>query len=128
LPPNPPALIARKQMGDLMDRLRRHFDWILVDSPPLASVTDALLLARYCDLVVYVVEHNKVDKRAIKRNIQALQKVTPNLLGVVINALDSKTRGYYYYYYQDQRSTGEILRPGGSKTKVPEPGEATEAV
>ena len=117
LPPNPPALIARKQMGDLLDRLRRHFDWILVDSPPLASVTDALLLARYCDLAVYVVQHNKIDKKAIKRNIQALQKVTPNLIGVVINALDTKTRGYYYYYYhQDQRATGETQRPGGPES------------
>ena len=113
LPPNPPALIARKQMGDLLDRLRRHFDWILLDSPPLASVTDALLLARYCDLAVYVVQHNKIDKKAIKRSIQSLQKVTPNLLGVVINALDTKTRGYYYYYYhQDHKATGEIQRPG----------------
>jgi len=112
LPPNPPALIARKQMGDMLDRLRRHFDWILMDSPPLASVTDALLLARYCDLAVYVAQHNKVDKKAIKRSIQALQKVTPNLVGVVINALDTKTRGYYYYYYhQDHRASGEIPRP-----------------
>ena len=85
---------------------------ILVDSPPLASVTDALLLARYCDLVVYVVQHNKVDKRAIKRSILALQKVTPNIVGVVVNALDTKTRGYYYYYYnQDGRTpTGEIRK------------------
>jgi len=117
LPPNPPALIARKQLGDLLDRLRRHFDWILVDSPPLASVTDALLLARYCDLAVYVVQHNKVDKRAIKRNIAALQKATPNLIGVVINALDAKTRGqYYYYYHQDQKTTGETARPGSRPT------------
>lgn len=116
LPPNPPAIIARKQTGDLLDRLRRHFDWILVDSPPLASVTDGLLLARYADLVVYVIQHNKVDKKAIKRSLLALQKVTPNLLGVVMNALDTKTRGYYYYYYNpDQKVTGEVRRPGTSK-------------
>ena len=112
LPPNPPALIARKQMGELLDRLRRHFDWILVDSPPLASVTDALLIARYCDLVIYVVQYNKIDKRAIKRNIQALRKATSNLIGVVMNSLDTKTRGHYYYYYnQDHKSTGETRRP-----------------
>ena len=131
LPPNPPALIARKQMGDLLDRLRRHFDWILLDSPPLASVTDALLLARYCDLAVYVVQHNKVDKKAIKRSIIALQKVTPNLIGVVINALDTRTRGYYYYYYEDQRTTGEIRRPGGSagaEGTAAKPQKTTEAV
>jgi capsular exopolysaccharide synthesis family protein len=119
LPPNPPALIARKQMGDLLDRLRRHFDWILLDSPPLASVTDALLLARYCDLAVYVVQHNKVDKKAIKRNTVALQKATPNLVGVIINALDTKTRGHYYYYYhQDHKKTGEVVRPAANAAKT----------
>ena len=131
LPPNPPALIARKQMGDLLDRLRRHFDWILVDSPPLASVTDALLLARYCDLAVYVVQHNKIDKKAIKRSIQSLQKVTPNLVGVVINALDTKTRGYYYYYYnQDQKGTGEVARPrqAGSEPRSAEDDAAAARV
>lgn len=112
LPPNPPALIARKQMGDLIDRLRKHFDWILVDSPPLASVTDALLIARYCDHALYIVQHNKIDKKVIRRNIQAIEKATPNLLGVVVNGLDTRTRGYYYYYYdRDHRATGETRRP-----------------
>src|SRR6185295_15384952 len=40
LPPNPPALLARKDFGELLDSLRARFEWILVDSPPLASVTD----------------------------------------------------------------------------------------
>lgn len=119
LPPNPPALIARKQMGDLLDRLRRHFDWILVDSPPLASVTDALLIARYCDLGIYIVQHNKIDKKVIKRSIQALEKVTPNLLGVVINALDTKTRGYYYYYYtQNEKAGPDSARTGPTGNKA----------
>ena len=121
--PNPSELLANGKFDALMRWLEPHFDWILVDSPPLASVTDALLLARYCDLAVYVVQHNKIDKKAIKRSIMALQKATPNLLGVVINALDIKTRGYYYYYYhQDHKATGEIARPGteagGSKQAV----------
>ena len=81
LPPNPPALLARKYLGDLLGTLRRHFDWVLVDSPPLASVTDALLLARHADHTVLVVQHNKVDKKLVKRSVAALRKVTPNLLG-----------------------------------------------
>src|SRR6185436_10582945 len=67
LPPNPPAILGRKNMGEFLDRLRSHFDWILVDSPPLASVTDALLLARHVDLAVMVVQYNTVDKKIIKR-------------------------------------------------------------
>jgi len=105
LPPNPPAILARKQMGDFLNHLRRHFDWILIDAPPVASVTDALLLARHADLVVYVVEHNNVDKKLIKRSVSALRKVTPNLLGAVLNSVDIKAKGYYYYYYPQTTGT-----------------------
>jgi polysaccharide biosynthesis transport protein len=100
LPPNPPAILTRRNLPDFLDHLRRHFDWVMLDSPPLASVTDALLLARHADLVVVVVQHDKIDKRVIKRHIGALRRVTPNLLGVVLNAVDIKSKGYYYYYYQ----------------------------
>jgi capsular exopolysaccharide synthesis family protein len=101
LPPNPPALLARRNVEDLLKTLKRHFEWILIDSPPLASVTDALLLARHADHVVVVVQHDKVDKRLIRRSVAALRKVTPNVLGVVLNAVNVKTKGYHYYYYQD---------------------------
>jgi capsular exopolysaccharide synthesis family protein len=99
LPPNPPAILTRKNFPDLLDHLRRHFEWILVDSPPLASVTDALLLARYADITVFVIQHNKVDKKLVKRNVAALRRVADNVLGAVLNAVDVKAKPYYYYYY-----------------------------
>jgi capsular exopolysaccharide synthesis family protein len=102
LPPNPPAILARKSLGDLLDQLRGQFEWILIDSPPLASVTDALLLARHADIVVMVVQHNKVDKRVVKRSVAALRRATPNLLGAVLNAVDVSSKGYYYYYYHQE--------------------------
>ncbi|HVR71134.1 MAG TPA: polysaccharide biosynthesis tyrosine autokinase [Vicinamibacteria bacterium] len=105
LPPNPPALLARRAVADLFDHLRRHFEWVLVDSPPLASVTDALLVARHADMAVYVVHHNKIDKRLAKRSVAALRRATPNLLGAVLNAVDIKAKGYYYYYYQQDTGT-----------------------
>jgi capsular exopolysaccharide synthesis family protein len=115
LPPNPPAILARKQMADFLNHLRRHFDWILVDAPPVASVTDALLLARHADIVVYVVEHNKIDKKLIKRSVNALRKVTPNVLGAVLNAVDIKSKGYYYYYYP--HTPGSESRPAKPRPK-----------
>jgi len=107
LPPNPPALLARKSLGDLLDELRGEFDWVLVDSPPLASVTDALLLARHADHAVLVVQHNKVDKRLVKRSVAALRKVTPNLLGAVLNVVDVRARSYQYYYYPQRDGTAQ---------------------
>jgi capsular exopolysaccharide synthesis family protein len=105
IPPNPPALLARRELTALIAELRQHFDWILLDSPPLASVTDALLLARHADLAVMVVRHNKVDKKLVKRSVVALRRVTPNLLGAVLNAVDAKGKGYHYYYHYRAQDT-----------------------
>jgi len=99
LPPNPPALLGRQAVNDLLNHLRKNFEWILIDTPPLASVTDALLLARWSDHVLLVIQHNKVDKRLIKRQIASLRRATPNLLGAVLNDIDIQAKGYYYYYY-----------------------------
>jgi capsular exopolysaccharide synthesis family protein len=103
LPPNPPAILARPDVGAALEQLRRHFRWILIDTPPIASVTDALLLAKLADMAVLVIQHNKVDKKVVKRSLAALRKVQPNVLGAVLNAVDIKTKGYYYYYYQQHK-------------------------
>ncbi len=125
LPPNPPALLARRSVPDLFADLKTRFDWILVDSPPLASVTDALLLARHADSVIMVVQHNKVDKKVVKRSVNALRKATPNVLGVVLNQVDVQHKGYYYYYYQhDGGTTG---RKGSPTTKAPPASPPDEA-
>jgi succinoglycan biosynthesis transport protein ExoP len=99
LPPNPPAVLTRPSMGDFLERLRGHFAWVLIDSPPLASVTDALLLGRYADLTTFVVQYNNADKKLIRRHLTALRKATDSVLGVVLNAVNVRAKGYYYYYY-----------------------------
>jgi capsular exopolysaccharide synthesis family protein len=103
LPPNPPALLAHPHARELLEEVRKQFRWILLDSPPLASVTDALLLAQLADMAVLVVQHNKVDRKLAKRSVAALRKVEGlNVVGAVLNAVDLETRGYYYYYYPRQ--------------------------
>ena len=111
LPPNPPALLARRAVPELLAELKARFEWILVDSPPLASVTDALLLARHADEVVMVVQHNKVDKKVVKRSVNALRKAAPNLLGVVLNQVDVYAEGLLLLLLPARRG-----RPEGSGT------------
>jgi capsular exopolysaccharide synthesis family protein len=120
LPPNPPALLARKTVPDLLNHLRAHFEWVLVDSPPLASVTDALLLARHADAVIFVIQHNKIDKKLIKRAVSALRRASTNLLGGVLNAVDVKAKSYYYYYYPQEDDSKPQPR-SGTKTAKPRP-------
>ena len=58
-----------------------------------------------------MVQHNKVDKKLIKRNVAALRKVAPNLLGAVLNGVDVRTKGYYYYYYDETAEPGQAKTP-----------------
>ena len=102
LPPNAPALLARAEVPQLFERLRRHFRWVLVDSSPLASVTDALLLAQHADMTLLVVQHDTVDRKIVKRNLAALRRVAPNVLGAVLNAIDLKSTSQYQYYYSSE--------------------------
>jgi capsular exopolysaccharide synthesis family protein len=113
LPPNPPALLARPDLSDVLGQLKRHYRWVLVDSPPVAAVTDALLLAQVADATVLVVQQNKVDRAMVKRALGALRKVTPNVVGAVLNAVDVKTKGYYGYQYYGSRKERE--KKGGGR-------------
>jgi capsular exopolysaccharide synthesis family protein len=123
LPPNPPALLARPELAEALARLRQQYRWVLVDSPPVAAVTDALLLAQRADSTILVVQQNKVDRVMVKRALLALRKVTPNVLGAVLNAVDVKTKGYYGYAYygsrrdaKDPRDRHERRSPSGAGT------------
>jgi succinoglycan biosynthesis transport protein ExoP len=113
LPPNPPALLARPELGGALAELKHQYRWVLVDSPPVAAVTDALLLAQCADATILVVQQNKVDRAMVKRALAALRKVTPNVIGAVLNAVDVKTKGYYGYgYYGAHKDRRERDRRG----------------
>jgi capsular exopolysaccharide synthesis family protein len=123
LPPNPPALLAREELEAAFDLLRREFQWILVDSPPVAAVTDALLLARQADSTVLVVQQNRVDRTVVRRAIASLRKVTPHLLGAVLNAVDVRSKRYYGYGYDYASHKDGPAGPGAQTGIGPLAGE-----
>jgi Mrp family chromosome partitioning ATPase len=108
---------------------------VLVDSPPVAAVTDALLLAQRADSTILVVQQNKVDRAMVKRALAALRKVTPHVIGAVLNAVDVKTKGYYGYTHYGSRRDHPRDRPTSRSPQgrrvqphaaIPEP-EVTDA-
>jgi len=106
---------ARRRLREVLDALCQRFDWVLLDSPPLASVTDALLLARQADTTVMVVQHNKADRKLVRRAITSLRRAGADLLGAVLNVVDlSRGHGHEYYYYQqdvEARSEQPVASP-----------------
>jgi polysaccharide biosynthesis transport protein len=103
IPPNPPELLGSDRFRELIRELREAYDWVIIDSPPAASLSDALLLAALSDIVVLVVRHNVTDRDLIARTVQLFRNVRANVVGVVLNNVDLgktyKNEQYYAGYY-----------------------------
>ncbi len=99
IPPNPSELLGSHRMGDLIRQLVQRADLVIFDSPPVLAVTDAAVLGRQLDGVLLVSDAGQTREQALALAAQEMQKTGANLLGVVLNRLDTRRGGYYYYYY-----------------------------
>lgn len=101
IPPNPAELLHSERFKQVTADLEARFDRLLFDSPPVAAVTDALILSDAVDGVVLVAKAGRTVKEVMARTRASLVDVNANIFGVVLNDLDLERRGYgYYYYYQ----------------------------
>ncbi|MGA2687143.1 MAG: polysaccharide biosynthesis tyrosine autokinase [Candidatus Korobacteraceae bacterium] len=98
LPPHPSELLAATSMQDLIREGRNEYDHIIIDSPPLLSVTDAVLLAVQADMVALVVRSGQTTMGAIRNARDLLLHVKAPLRGIVLNAVDLQSPDYYYYH------------------------------
>ncbi|MFQ5419435.1 MAG: CpsD/CapB family tyrosine-protein kinase, partial [Anaerolineae bacterium] len=102
IPPNPSELLGSPKMQRLLGLLAEQFDYVILDSSPTLSVTDAAVLSTQADGTILVVRANRSRKDHVKQSIERLHEVNANMLGVVLNSLAPGTEGYgAYYYYQD---------------------------
>jgi capsular exopolysaccharide synthesis family protein len=101
IPPNPSELIGSQRMRDLLVELRKRYDIILFDSPPVIAVTDAQVLAKQTDGVILIISSGQTHIELARRAKQAIQKVDGKILGLVLNNFDmTSTYGSYYKYYR----------------------------
>ncbi len=98
VPPNPAELIASEQMSNLMKMLQKNFTHIVVDSPPIASFTDGVLIASMVDGVILVVNAGKSSRQIVRRSRQLLMDIGAKVFGVVLNNVNLRSQDNYYYY------------------------------
>ena len=99
IPPNPSELLQSESMKKFLDEVTEIFDIVLIDTPPVGSVTDAAILSSMVDGIILVAASGQVKIDEIKRSKELLEKVNANIIGVVLNKLDKNAQGNYYYYY-----------------------------
>ena len=99
IPPNPMELLSSEKMEKLLERLRGHYDYIILDLPPVEEVGDALAAAKYLDGVLMVVRQNGCDRISLGNAVRQFEFVGTRILGVVFNGISSQ-RGKYNKYYR----------------------------
>jgi capsular exopolysaccharide synthesis family protein len=102
-PPNPVALLDSKRMTNLLEECSEAYDYVLLDTPPLAVAADAALLGKLAQGMLLVVRPAIADLTSINAAKEMLQRSEQNLLGMVINGVipGNEPDSYYYYYAQD---------------------------
>jgi polysaccharide biosynthesis transport protein len=106
-PPNPANLIGSEKMHKMLDVLTQHYDYVVIDSPPMISIADAVILSTIVDGVVIVVRSGKSSQEVVRRARHELTGVGSNIIGVVLNGLNLKREGYYGYQYYKYYSSSK---------------------
>ena len=99
IPPNPAELLGSQRFRDFVKSLRQHFDLILIDSPPVMAVTDAVIAAHPANGVVFVVGSEMTSRQAAREAVQQLEQGRVHFVGAILNRVDLEHNSYYYSNY-----------------------------
>jgi capsular exopolysaccharide synthesis family protein len=100
LPPNPAELLMTQRFRTVLEELTQRFDRIILDSPPVQAVTDAVVLSKLVDGVILVVRADKTQREDIRRSAKQIRDVKGWMSGVIVNEINTSDRSYYSYGYQ----------------------------
>jgi capsular exopolysaccharide synthesis family protein len=105
IPPNPAELLGSHRFRDFMGSLEGHFDWVVIDSPPVLVVTDSSIVGNQASGVVFVVGSDKTSRQAARAAIEQLDAANARIIGSVLNRVNLARHQYYYSaYYRKEYS------------------------
>ena len=120
-PPNSVEILNSKGMHDLVISLASQFDYVLIDTPPAAFLSDASVLAPITNGVLYVIKHSSTPIDVIKQGIDNLKKANANIIGAILSQIEMGQLGGHYHYnykYMDHYNNEEKAK---AKTKSRKP-------
>ena len=108
IPPNPAEMIMSDAMGELIEELKQKYDYIILDTPPVGLVSDAMELSQYCDVTLYIVRQNFTKKEMITLLNNRVKRGELNNTSIILNGFQNKAKygaGYGYGYGYGYGST-----------------------
>ena len=100
-PPNPIELLSSKSNGELIESLKKHYDIIILDCPPILGISDTSVMLKYSDANLVVVSSGKTQYELLERAKKVFETANSKITGVVINKANVRKNGYYSYYTND---------------------------
>lgn len=109
-PPNPAELIGGRRFGELLERMKDRYDYIIIDTPPLGSMIDAAIVASKTDGTIILIEYKAIEIEKAKKVKEQLEKANANIIGVILNKVPKKEmKDYYHYnYYYRKNDSKEV--------------------
>ncbi|MDP2529422.1 MAG: polysaccharide biosynthesis tyrosine autokinase [Candidatus Palauibacterales bacterium] len=106
IPNDPPEVVGSERFTELLAELRSRFDVVVLDTPPLLAVSDAVMIATLADGTLVVARAEQTNRKALSHAVEQLRRVDANLLGLVLNGVEvGSPDGYYGYYYYHEYYT-----------------------
>jgi len=101
-PPNPSEMLISKRLELFIGHFKKKFDFIILDTPPIISVSDALVMSKIVDASIIVVRFGKTTYQMMNHGMKQLEGIDAKVIGTVINDVDERKSGYYYYGYDKE--------------------------
>lgn len=97
-PSAPTELLSKQRFHNMIEKLRETFDYVFFDTPPIGAVVDVIVIAQECDGSILVISADKISRRVVADYTSQLSQANDNLLGVILNKVDMKSKRYGYGY------------------------------
>ena len=99
MPPNPSEILLNDSLDALLKEARENYDYVIIDTPPIGLITDALVLMKHSDVNLFVLNTKVTNKNAVKKLEDIVEKSQAKNVGLILNGVKRKRAGYYYKYY-----------------------------
>ena len=111
IPPNPAELLSSPRFVDFLGALEDHFDWVVIDTPPVLVVTDSIIVGNRATGAVFVVGADQTSRHAAKNAIEQLSRASVSVIGSILNRADLTRHSHYYSSYYRKEYSKYYVKP-----------------